>query len=102
MKTPYKLSKDYQKLFKLLCEGYELAGFVDYDSMRDGKNILRDIVKIKRLSEWEIMFSVRGCQYGGVDKWHGDQMKIAGHKVSSELEAFKIAATMCKLEFIDQ
>ena len=101
MKTPYKLSKDYTALFELLCKGYELAGYVDYDSMKDGKHILRDIVKIKRHSAWDIMFSVRGCQYGGVSKWHGEEMQFAKVKVSSELEAFKLAAEICNLEFIE-
>ncbi|WP_286969445.1 hypothetical protein [Algoriphagus sp.] len=44
MKTPYKLSKDYAALFELLCEGYQLAGYVDYDSMKDGRQWLIYIV----------------------------------------------------------
>lgn len=101
MKTPYKLSKDYHKLFILLCEGHQLAGYVDYDAMRDGKDIRRDIVAIKRFDPWDIMFSVRGCQYGGISKWHGEELEFRGQKVATELEAFELAAYSCNLEFIE-
>jgi len=63
---PYKLSKDYDKLFQLICENNKVAAFVDY---KPGKEFTecRDICTIKRFNErGDIQISSRGIGYGGV------------------------------------
>lgn len=61
----YNLSKDYTKLFRLICEGHRIAAWADTFSMKDavGKPY-RDICEVRRSGEYEIMISARGTGYG--------------------------------------
>ena len=61
----YKLSQDYEKLHKLINEGFIAAGFVDYKYPNDEK-IYRDICKIEKHCENRIIIGSRGFGYGGV------------------------------------
>lgn len=62
IKTPYDLSKDYELLFKLICEGYRIPCWIDYDWSHDG-DIARDICYCRRFEEWHISLSARGIGY---------------------------------------
>jgi len=59
-------SKDYVFLFHKIKKGHIAPCFLDY-SFSDGNNIFRDIAKIERRKENDIVISARGIQYGGVD-----------------------------------
>lgn len=72
----YSLSKDYEKLFDLLCAGYVLVGWVDYvtHTSADGKNELqRDVVQIRRHGEYDIFVGVRGTCYGSIYPFHQEK-----------------------------
>lgn len=65
----YKLSKDYKLLFKKICEGNEVACFVDYRYRTEAgfeKHPCRDICKIKRHGEYDIKIGARGISYGDI------------------------------------
>ncbi len=60
----YQTSKDYSRLYDLICEGIEIACYVDYDSE------FRDICRCRKFAEYDILFSVRGCIYSQISEWH--------------------------------
>ena len=62
----YKLSKDYELLYKLLLEKNNPVCFVDYDIRRNGANIQRDICLLKKDEYRSICFVSRGHEYGGI------------------------------------
>lgn len=68
----YNLSKDYDLLYKLLCDGHVIACFVDFAYRGDPKRY-RDICKAKRWHEYEMQFQSRGMTYGSVDRWQKDK-----------------------------
>lgn len=61
----YKLSRDYKKLFELICEGHVAAAFVDYQFREDG-TVFRDICQIKRHKPYSINICARGISYGDI------------------------------------
>ena len=70
----YNLSKDYERLYGLICDGHVAVGFVDYKWGRDRDNKpLRDVVKIVRRRLYDIFIGVRGCCYGDVLSASGDE-----------------------------
>lgn len=93
MKTPYNLSKDYEQLLQLICDGNEIACFVDYSYSKDDTNPCRDICKCRRHEECWIQFGVRGMQYGGVYKWQNDR--------GTEKELFFKECERMNVEFIN-
>ena len=60
----YVESKDYQELYDYIERGNIVCCTVDY-----GKFNIRDYCTCKKV-DGNIMISVRGLQYGGVDKWY--------------------------------
>lgn len=92
--SAYNFSKDYSKLYKLLCSGIEVAGYVDYQFRTSvGKYPpSRDLCKIKRRGEYDIYFGVRGIEYGSVSEFH--------KKEDSELELLKLECERMNVEFI--
>jgi hypothetical protein len=88
----YSLSKDYKRLYELLCAGHTIVGFVDYDRHGDNVEPIRDVVKIVRRREFDIMIGVRGCSYGDVFPY----MK----KTLSELEVLVSVCTVNNLEWV--
>jgi hypothetical protein len=61
----YQLSKDYEKLFELICNGEVIAAFVD-NSFRSGEHVSRDICSVKMNQRFDIDIGVRGVCYGCV------------------------------------
>ena len=92
---PYKLSRDYNKLFNLICDKKRIVGFVDYDFNRDEKIICRDICTIQRHGEYEIQISARGICYCSVDPWHKEDWVDL-----TEKEVFGKICEAINLEFI--
>ena len=86
----YKISRDYENLFELICKGFIVAAFVDY-KFSDGQ-LARDICKIQRLEEWRIMIGVRGMSYGDIYPFDADH--------GTELEVFKRNCERMNLEWI--
>ncbi|WP_157680754.1 hypothetical protein [Marinobacter nauticus] len=90
----YNLSKDYAKLFRLICDGQRIAAWADTFSMKDadGKPY-RDICEVRRSGEYEIMISARGTGYGNVWPFQRDE--------GTEEAVFSKACAGCNLEWID-
>lgn len=96
MKTPYRLSKDYDVLYKLLTGDFIAVGFVDYRFHGEDESIpaSRDVVKIRRNKEYDISISARGIQYGGVDRYFKGLQK-------TERQLFVEDCERMNLEWID-
>ncbi|MDC9611662.1 hypothetical protein [Pseudoalteromonas sp. GABNS16H] len=90
----YNLSRDYAKLFHLICEGHRIAAWSDTFSMKDAEgNPYRDICEVRRSGDYEIMISARGTGYGNV--WPFMQEE------GTEEEVFSKVCKGCNLEWID-
>ncbi|WP_138437864.1 hypothetical protein [Marinobacter shengliensis] len=90
----YNLSKDYGKLFRLICEGQRIAAWSDTFSMSDTEgNPYRDICEVRRSGAYEIMISARGTGYGSVWPFMKDE--------GSEEEVFEKVCKSCNLTWID-
>lgn len=66
----YAYSKNYSRLYQLLCAGEVAIAMVDYrirpNSTSGNDVISRDVCQIVREKEWDIQFFVRGTGYGRV------------------------------------
>lgn len=93
-RSVYSLSRDYTKLFRLICKGQRIAAWADTFSMRDAEGSpYRDICEVRRTGEYKIMISARGTGYGNVWPF----MKEEG----TEEDVFTKACQGCNLEWID-
>jgi len=64
---PYKLSKDYRRLFAQISKGEIAAAYVDYTFSVDSEVcVCRDICDIKRHEPYRINIGIRGMCYGHV------------------------------------
>jgi hypothetical protein len=61
----YTVSKDYEKLWKLIKSGSKVAGRIDFERGLNG-NQIRDIVEIKYILE-EYYIGTRGISYTGMN-----------------------------------
>lgn len=93
METPYNLSKDYSRLFELICNDVKVPCYVDYRFSNDDKKSSRDICQCKRWNEYDIKIGARGIQYGGVDVWCKDR--------GTERDLFVQECERMNLEWID-
>ena len=91
-KIMYNLSRDYEKLFELICAGKIAVGFVDYKW--SGDEVLRDVCKIERTKENNIFIYARGHGYGSVYPFSIEDSGI------KEKEYFILMCKSCNLEFI--
>ena len=76
----YTLSRDYARLFDLLCTGQVLVGWVRYSES------LRDVVKIERRAEFDIYIGVRGICYtdlGTFDREKGEERDVFAARCES-------------------
>ena len=64
-KLGYQVSKDYEKLWKLIKSGSKVAGRIDFERGLNG-NQIRDIVEIKYILE-EYYIGTRGISYTGMN-----------------------------------
>lgn len=92
--SAYTFSKDYQKLYELLCNGIEVACYVDYQfrTSVDKYPPSRDICKAKKRGEYDIYFGVRGIEYGSVSEFHKEE--------DSEFELLKLECERMNVWFI--
>jgi len=88
----YNLSRDYEKLFELICAGKIAVGFVDYQW--SGDEVLKDVCSINRFQENRINISVRGMSYGSVYPFMLEDFN------KTEKELFIGLCRSCNLEFI--
>ena len=96
----YRLSKDYEALFRLLLKGETAVGFVDYKLHNNGRSeshVLRDVCAVKRRGDYQIYFGVRGTGYASIDPYmiqDGDEKEIfIGACKSLNLEWIEPAST---------
>lgn len=91
----YNLSKDYELLYTKICEGSEIACFVNYNfrSLEGKYPPSRDICLIRRRKEYNIDFLARGISYGGVDDFAKNKY--------SEKELFLSECERMDVEWID-
>lgn len=87
----YNLSKDYDKLFKFICEGNIAVGFVDYKHL---DFCMRDVCGIRRDKENYITIGVRGYSYGSIYPFC---IEDSG---KTEKEYFVWLCNVCNLEFV--
>lgn len=80
MNMPYKTSRDYQLLKKLLDEGKEIVCFTDFPI---DNRIFRDVCKAKKIGEGRYSVTCRGCEYASFWENHNykwtfeDEMRMA-------------------------
>lgn len=87
---PYNLSKDYTKALDLLTQKKDLICYVDYDF---SDNIVsRDICRVRRFQDYDIQFSVRGIEYGGIRGYNRED--------GTELELFQKECHRMNASFI--
>ena len=91
---PHKLSRDYDKLFEIICNNNQVAAFVDYSFDKNDPNPCRDICKVRRVSYFQIQIAARGIAYASIDPW----IEESGW---DEREYFKRTCELINLEFIE-
>ena len=64
----YKLSKDYEKLYELICNSEKIICFTDY-IWGDNEEPMRDICVCRRRENFSISISCRGIEYMHVDSY---------------------------------
>lgn len=65
MNMPYRTSRDYQLLKKLLDEGKEIVCFTDFPI---DNRIFRDVCKARKIGEGRYSVTCRGCEYASFGK----------------------------------
>ena len=98
-KTIYKLSHDYDRLFDLICEGYEIPAWVDYKFNDEPLIMCRDICSLRRFKSWDIRGDSRGHGYLVIHVF--DSEKIFNPNELNEREMFKLFCGGCNLEYIE-
>jgi hypothetical protein len=63
----YYFSRDYERLYNLIVQGFIAVGFVDYNFHNSNTAMSRDVCKIKITGDDRIEFGVRGYSYGRSD-----------------------------------
>lgn len=89
--TPYILSKDWERLYELLCAGYTIAAFVDFQ-YPDGC-VVQHICTIRRESPFQIFIHGYGIDYGSVRPFDEGQF-------DTELAALSRSCTHAHLQWI--
>lgn len=91
----YNLSKDYELLYEKICDGNEVACFVNYNlrGFEDTHPPCRDICVIKRRKAYDIDFLARGISYGSVSDYWKD--------TNTEKEVFLTECERMCVDWID-
>ncbi len=91
----YNLSNNYELLYKNICDGNEVACFVDYQfrGLENKYPPSRDICVVKRRKEYDIDFLVRGMSYGSVSDYWKDK--------NTEKEVFLSECERMNIEWIE-
>lgn len=92
----YNLSKYYDLLYSKICDGYEIACFVNYNfrSLEGISPPSRDVCLIRRKGEYDIDFLAKGISYGCVSDYDKDKY--------SEKELFLSECKRMHVEWIDK
>lgn len=89
--TEASASRDYSKLFDLICTSSVAVGWVDY-RMHDDVTACRDVVQIKRHGEFDVFIGARGICYSSLNSFH--------RREGSEREVFIMMCVNLNLEWI--
>jgi len=65
----YKLSKDYEKLYQLICDKKRVVAFVDYKFRGNDDHVIRDVCLVERRKNNSIVTFARGIGYSEVYDW---------------------------------
>ena len=87
------ISKDYDVLYKLLCQGMGIVAFVNYGTDENGSVLCRGMCKIERRGDWDIDFGVRGMGY---DRLYSKRKEVA----IDEITALKMECVRMNVEYI--
>ena len=88
----YDLSKDYKKLYGLVCEGKRVAAFVDYKFPSAREHVMRDLCLVEKRKGNRIVGFSRGICYLEVEDWQTPSL--------DEQECFIVDCERLNLEFI--
>lgn len=86
----YTMSRDYEALYKHLCDGHDVFGLVDYEGFTQ---TVRDVVHIRRHGPWDISIGARGITYGEVRRYHSENYE-------TEFDAFVAQCSRANLEWV--
>lgn len=90
------LSKDYKKLYELLCDGDKVTGFLTTEKgKKSSESDCRDICNINRIKEWQITFSLKDRVFSQVSHINS----VMGYH--TEEEAFILICEELNIEFIE-
>lgn len=87
-------SKDYKKLYELICNGEAVAAFVDYKFRQIDEHVFRDVCQVVKKKEFDIQFFARGIGYGGIYQFMQDDGV-------SEFDVFVKICESMNLEFFN-
>jgi hypothetical protein len=87
-------SRDYKKLYELICTGAAVPAFVDNYYNTDKTYLNRDICQVIRRGKFDIMIFARGIGYGGIYPFEDDNGR-------NEFELFSSRCVAMNLEFYD-
>ena len=92
----YELSKDYEELYKLICDGNRVAAFVDYSfrGSETNKRVMRDICLVEKRKDNRIVGFVRGICYFEIEDWQTPCL--------DEKQCFIVDCKHVNLEFINK
>ena len=90
----YQLSKDYEKLYQLICAKKRVVAFVDYQFRGNNSRVMRDVCLVERRKDNSIVGFVRGIGYFEVYDWQTPCL--------DEKECFIVDCKHVNLEFIPQ
>lgn len=86
------LSKDYKKLYELICSGRTVAAFVDHSQI--GSDVVsQDICQVRKYEDYRIMVFARGTTYAGVYPFQSGR--------GSEINLFVVECNAVNLQWID-
>ena len=76
----YQLSKDYNALFDLLLKGEEPVCFVD-NRHDESPRVARDVCRVRRAREYNIIAVCRGTIYFSVDPWLKEESALSEREI---------------------
>ena len=76
----YQLSKDYNALFDLLLKGEEPVCFVD-NKHDESPRVARDVCRVRRAREYNIIAVSRGTIYFSVDPWLKEESALSEREI---------------------
>jgi hypothetical protein len=87
----YNLSKDYERLYELICDGNRVVAFVDY-KFSGSEHVMRDVCLVEKRKDNRIVGFSRGICYLEVNDWQTPSL--------DEKECFIVDCKHVNLEFV--